>query len=303
MLEWFKISARMRYDRRLERLEAEAFRTYLYLCCLASERKPRWILTSDDLREFVGEFGLNGFNVVQVINAVRDLGLIEDIEDGWRFTQAEGWQQECGHPSDDAEAALIRQRRHRAKLPGYCEHGLSVTTCHECHDKRREESREIPPCSPPPPGGDGHAEGAEDLPKTGGKRRGAASSPRRPTREAPEFSEGFKRFYEIYPRHEEPRKAWACWQQLLAMGYTEAELIAAATHYAQTCRRTNRIAKLPASFLSVRMRPFEEWISGPPADEAPAPARRAGRGEARAQLVGSAAISEEEAMAAVGGGR
>ncbi|MHB0934881.1 MAG: hypothetical protein ACYC6A_00700 [Armatimonadota bacterium] len=295
MLEWFKVSARVRYDRRLERLEGEAFRTYLYLCCVASEMRPRWILTSDDLREFVGEFGLNGFDVVTVINAVRDLGLVEDIADGWRFVQAEGWQQQCGHPSDDAEAALARQRRHRAKLPGYCAHGLSVTTCHECHDKRIEESREEPPCSPPP-GGDGAG-------LAGKRARTPKAAPRKAGEEA--YSAEFEAFWQAYPRHVKKFRAWECWETLLELGYVPSDLIKAAEHYAEECQLLGASVGVrlhPSTFLSKSGRPFLEYVAGVPDATA---ARRsspvARRNEGRAQLVGGAGISEEEAMAAVGG--
>ncbi|HID31706.1 MAG TPA: hypothetical protein EYP19_17130 [Desulfobacterales bacterium] len=87
------------------------------------------------------------------------------------------------------------------------------------------------------------------------------------------YTPEFAAFYAVYPRKREKRKAFRAWSKLMKLPAkirprTE-DLIAAARHYAEYCKKNVRdptFIKYPATFLSVRDRPWEEYVSSVPAE-------------------------------------
>ena len=88
-----------------------------------------------------------------------------------------------------------------------------------------------------------------------------------------DYTSDFEAFWTEYPRKKEKRRAFNAWlklQKLPAKIRPRTEdLIAAARHYAEYCKKNVRdptFIKYPATFLSVRDRPWEEYVSSVPAE-------------------------------------
>ncbi len=95
-------------------------------------------------------------------------------------------------------------------------------------------------------------------------RRGASRQRTGRRRSQVEYSEDFERFWSVYPRKVEKRRAFKCWQTRLREGYTADELIRAAEAYAEECRRKGRTKdyiKHASTFLGPN-KPFEDYLAG-----------------------------------------
>ncbi len=79
-----------------------------------------------------------------------------------------------------------------------------------------------------------------------------------------EYPKGFERFWEIYPRNDKKIEAYKQYQARLKDGYSEEELIAAASAYAEQCQRS-RTAKQytmqAKTFLSANLA-FTDYLKG-----------------------------------------
>lgn len=76
------------------------------------------------------------------------------------------------------------------------------------------------------------------------------------------YSVHFELFWNAYPRKKEKAKAYKCYNARLKDGYSEEELLTAATEYAKECkdRKTeDRYIKLGATFLSAST-PFTDYL-------------------------------------------
>jgi hypothetical protein len=76
------------------------------------------------------------------------------------------------------------------------------------------------------------------------------------------YSASFLKFWEVYPRKKEKTRAYKCYQARVKDGYTEEELLRAATAYGRQCRKAKteeRFIKLPSTFLS-NSTPFTDYL-------------------------------------------
>lgn len=78
----------------------------------------------------------------------------------------------------------------------------------------------------------------------------------------------FQAFWNLYPRKIGKARAVKCWNALLKLKATDRpssdDLIAAATHYADYCQQhetAQEYIKHPSTFLSLKGRDFEDWIT------------------------------------------
>ena len=84
--------------------------------------------------------------------------------------------------------------------------------------------------------------------------------PKKATRK--EYAVGFEEFWKVYPRKVDKGNAYKKYQARLNDGYSEAELLTAATNYANQCKRERteaRFIKHPKTFLSDTM-PFTDFL-------------------------------------------
>lgn len=76
------------------------------------------------------------------------------------------------------------------------------------------------------------------------------------------YSVLFESFWDAYPRKKEKAKAHKCYNARLAEGYSEEELLTAASEYAKECKKSKteeRYIKLPATFLGANT-PFIDYL-------------------------------------------
>ena len=76
------------------------------------------------------------------------------------------------------------------------------------------------------------------------------------------YSVNFEAFWKIYPRKKEKAKAFKNYEARLKNGFSEEEILKAATAYAEECRSRNteeRFIKLGATFLSAST-PFTDYL-------------------------------------------
>lgn len=85
------------------------------------------------------------------------------------------------------------------------------------------------------------------------------------------YSEMFEQFWQLYPRQVDKRGAWEKWQDRVAEGVTEAQLVVTAAHYAQAMAAEGRPAgkMLHAATFLGHTKKYEDYI------RAPGPARGA----------------------------
>ena len=83
------------------------------------------------------------------------------------------------------------------------------------------------------------------------------------------YSVHFNAFWKVYPRKKEKAKAYKAYRARLKDGFSDDELLRAATAYAEECSSRNtdeRFIKLGATFLSANT-PIEDYLKGGKADE------------------------------------
>ena len=83
------------------------------------------------------------------------------------------------------------------------------------------------------------------------------------------YSVHFESFWKVYPRKKEKTKAYKAYCARLKDGFSDDELLRAATAYAEECSSKNtdeRYIKLGATFLSSNT-PFEDYLKGGKEDE------------------------------------
>lgn len=76
------------------------------------------------------------------------------------------------------------------------------------------------------------------------------------------YNAQFLKFWSIYPRKVDKKKAYKCYQTRLKEGFSEEELMQAAQNYADECKKENRDSKYikhPSTFLGVDT-PFTEYL-------------------------------------------
>ena len=81
-------------------------------------------------------------------------------------------------------------------------------------------------------------------------------------REKKEYAVAFEKFWKVYPRKVDKGNAYKKYQARLNDGYSDAELLQAATNYANQCRRDKTEAKYikhPKTFLS-DTKPFIDFL-------------------------------------------
>ncbi len=80
-----------------------------------------------------------------------------------------------------------------------------------------------------------------------------------------DYSPEFEGFWSAYPRHKEKAKAFRCWQTRRREGHSPEDMIAAAKHYAEDCRRkgtTPEYIKHASTFLGPD-KPFLDYVNPP----------------------------------------
>jgi hypothetical protein len=290
----FWVHARYGVDRRFETLTDSEFRVLFRLWCLSAEESPRFCIDARNRRMLAlqvadGDEGL----LARVLDRICDFehaALDDDV-----LTMTELQAQQYKKPSDCPQATASRKAAERARR--------AVTPCHalshqEEKEKREEKREQTPPLVPP--GGDDAAVSdpptppADEVP-AGATTRGA----RRTTRRRPVGDDGysveFEAFWVIYPRTRlmSKRRAYKCWQALVADGVAALGLVKSAEHFAAYCRAErlpeDRI-KHPSTFLSWEGRDYEPWV-----DETAAAAGVAG-GRAGADRRAGSAISRRETL-------
>lgn len=103
---------------------------------------------------------------------------------------------------------------------------------------------------------------AESKPKTQSQERTTPTAAGAATSDYPAL---FERFWDVYPRKVEKRRALRAWKARTREGVEVDDLIRAATVYAGRCNATGTAAqfvKHPATFLGPD-RLYEEWLAGP----------------------------------------
>ncbi|MEW5953259.1 MAG: replication protein [Bacillota bacterium] len=136
--------------------------------------------------------------------------------------------------------------------------------------KIKETIKKDPPLYPPP-GGYVQEDQAQGLSQRWDKEwesaktaPGAQKSGSAPTvGKVPEYTLDFLRFWAAYPRKNDKRKAFRCWQARLKEGLAASDLLAAAENYAAYCKKhgtEERYVKHAATFLGPD-RPCLEWVS------------------------------------------
>jgi hypothetical protein len=81
-----------------------------------------------------------------------------------------------------------------------------------------------------------------------------------------EYTEEFEQFWSVYPRKKEKPGAFKTWKTRLKEGCTAEDMIAAAKHYAQECKRLGteeKYIKHAKTFLGPD-KPFEDYVNPPP---------------------------------------
>lgn len=98
-----------------------------------------------------------------------------------------------------------------------------------------------------------------------GKTKGelSAEEPATTTRQKKEYAVAFEEFWKVYPRKVDKGNAYKKYQARLNDGYSEEELLTAATNYANHCKKEKteaRYVKHPKTFLSDTM-PFTDFLN------------------------------------------
>ena len=132
--------------------------------------------------------------------------------------------------------------------------------------KRRHPSGEKPekPDSP----SDCHEDSPADSPPDAGKN--GDDAPKEDEKKN-RYSKTFEEFWKAYPRHADKGSAYKKYMARLKDGYSEAELLTAATRYAEQCLRDHteeRYVKHPKTFLSDAL-PFVDYLDA--AQDTPSP--------------------------------
>jgi len=73
----------------------------------------------------------------------------------------------------------------------------------------------------------------------------------------PYGDDAFDAFWEVYPRKDDPKKAWSCWQSAVKIAAAE-EIIAGAERYRDDPNRSDEFTKLATSWLNAG-----SWANGP----------------------------------------
>ena len=167
-----------------------------------------------------------------VVEAMIDTGWI-DIEDGLYIHDWEEWQEQWYKAIGMREKDAARKREERKK----------TRLQNEASRKADSVSQEPAPEIIPSPA-------VEDSP-----------IPEKP-KKAAERTPAFEEFWKVYPRKEGKGEAYKKYKARLNDGYTEAELLEAATNYAGRCARERtekKYIKMAKTFLSDSL-PFVDYI-------------------------------------------
>lgn len=205
----------------------------------------------------------------QLVDKLVQLGIWEEADGGYRIHDYLKYQ-----PSKE-DVLRDRQQKSDAGRKGAearwqdsrsgAEHGAYHDTCNgtshsTCHSTAIAEpmAKSCPVPDPVPVPNTVTQENTYARPSEGRPKKRAAAK-------VVQYSEAFLRFWGIYPRHEDKRDAWDCWQQRLSEGWTENDLVQAATNYAHVQRLRGTPVdkiKLPATFLGPKC-PFEDYLAPP----------------------------------------
>lgn len=101
------------------------------------------------------------------------------------------------------------------------------------------------------------------------------------TRQKKEYAVAFEEFWKVYPRKVDKGNAYKKYQARLNDGYSEEELLTAATNYANHCKKEKteaRYVKHPKTFLSDTM-PFTDFLNSGQQTNTPEPQKMFQKGE------------------------
>lgn len=108
-----------------------------------------------------------------------------------------------------------------------------------------------------------------------------SEKPTKATRQKKEYAVAFEEFWKVYPRKVDKGNAYKKYQARLNDGYSEEELLTAATNYANHCKKEKteaRFIKHPKTFLSDVM-PFADYLNTSQQNNQPEPQKTFQKGE------------------------
>lgn len=178
---------------------------------------------------------------LKVVDALVESGWIEETGGVLFIHDWDEHQKPWVDKVKDRERAKIRKREERER-----KRQIEALTHPPASSPPMQQTADPPEPAPGPP-----AEPAE--PK-------AAKAPAKKSDD--QYGEGFRRFWEAYPKKRDKATAYKKYQARIKDGYSPEELIGAAEEYAKECQREHReekYIKMAKTFLGDNM-PFADYV-------------------------------------------
>ena len=193
----------------------------------------------EDVAEALGTGLSEGLHPMRIVECLIKTRWMDEPEPGRLYIHDwDQWQEQWFKFQSQKEYDARRKREARAK-------------------QRQEKPEETPPKPPRP--ADNPQNSPPDNPPDAGEEAAKTKS---------RYTKAFEVFWKAYPRHEEKGNAYKKYAARLKDGYSEAELLTAATRYAEKCAREHteeRYIKHPKTFLSDAL-PFLDFLDKPKAE-------------------------------------
>lgn len=219
------------------KFEATGILIYFWFWGLENAEKDGHILHADreDIEEcLIGSSVGCRISPSLIVDSLISTGWIDETDDGLYIHDWEIWQEQWYKAKDRREKDAKRKRESRKR------ESLQNETASE---DSPEDSPKEPSQKP--------AEESEDKPPEGSKDK-----------KKDEYSAGFIKFWEAYPRKVEKANAYKKYQTRIKDGWSDEELIEAAKNYALQCKKLRtepKYIKHPKTFLSDST-PFADFL-------------------------------------------
>lgn len=168
-----------------------------------------------------------------IVDSLIETGWIDEAEDGFYIHDWEVWQEQWYKAKERREKDAKRKRESRRRESS----------------QQKAESEEHPKDSP------------QDVPQNNAEDN-ADVPDKKKDKKKDDYSEGFKQFWEAYPRKIGKAEAYKKYKTRLKDGWSDNELIQAAKNYAVQCKRLRtepQYIKHPKTFLSDNT-PFADYL-------------------------------------------
>lgn len=212
--------------------EALGILNYVWLWAVKGNADSSGLLKKADLSDIADVFVLKiekGRDPLKIAKALVEAGWIDEYDDGYYIHDWPEHQKPLVEYLAKKEAAAERKRRERARK------AIAGGSHDEKHDDDPNGLPPAPPGDPPDSPGPPEEKAAPDKPK------GSSYTP------------AFEQFWAAYPRKDEKGNAYKKYLARRNDGFSEAELLEAATAYAVQCkqqRTEKKYIKLGKTFLS-----------------------------------------------------